>query len=179
MSESYKVRDNSKAYFITTSVIKWENVFVEEKYLNILIDSIRYCQKYKSLELYAYCLMPTHLHLIARANELKLCDIMRDLKKFSSVKIIKEMECQADKQEMLSVFRKEGLRVRRNLKYKFWQDGFHPIEMFNERIFRQKLNYIHFNPVEAGIVDFPTDYEYSSARNYAEMKSVLDVVLEY
>jgi hypothetical protein len=50
--------------------------------------------------------------------------------------------------------------------------------MFSQKIFRDKLNYVHYNPVEAGIVNFPTEYEYSSARNYAEMEGVLDVIVE-
>ncbi|HNQ67356.1 MAG TPA: transposase [Bacteroidales bacterium] len=178
MSEYYKAHDDTKAYFITSTVVNWEKVFIEEKYINILIDSIRFCQNHKGMELYAYCLMPTHFHIIARGNDIRISNIMRDMKKFTSVKIIKEMELSGDKNKMLTVFRNEGLRIRRNWKYKFWQDGFHPIEISTEKIFKQKLNYIHLNPVDAGFVSYATEYKFSSARNYSGMCGVLDIIIE-
>lgn len=179
MSESYKVHDESKAYFITFSTVKWLKVFVETKYIEIILDSIKYCQKHKSLELYAYCIMPTHIHMIARGENASLSGIIRDLKKFTSVQIVRQLEKDGDKNELLEVFRKEGLRIKRNLKYKFWQDGFHPLEITSALFFKEKINYIHNNPVNAGLVDFPINYKYSSARNYSDLLGVLDVILEY
>ena len=62
-------------------------------------------------------------------------------------------------------------------KYKVWQDGNRPMVLFTNKFIWQKLNYIHNNAVEAGLVIKPEDYMYSSARNYADLNSVLDIEL--
>jgi hypothetical protein len=60
-------------------------------------------------------------------------------------------------------------------KYKFWDQDNHPIELFDNKIMQQKLDYIHNNPVEAGFVDKAEEYLYSSARNYAGIKGLIDL----
>ncbi len=179
MSEAYKAHDDSKAYFMTFTIVHWIKLFEKKSYTQIIIDSLKYCQQNKGLEIYAFCIMPSHIHLIARSNVGKISEIIRDLKKFTSVQIIKTLEEDSEYVKYLPVFYNESLKIKRNSKYKVWQDGYHPIEMFSHRIFKQKLHYIHNNPVVAGIVDSPIDFKYSSARNYAELPRVLDVILEY
>ena len=61
--------------------------------------------------------------------------------------------------------------------FKFWQDGIHPIILYSNSFIDQKLNYIHNNPVEAGLVFEPQHYAYSSAINYADGKGLLEVIL--
>ncbi|HPS63208.1 MAG TPA: hypothetical protein PLK82_09100, partial [Bacteroidales bacterium] len=68
--------------------------------------------------------------------------------------------------------------LKRITRYKFWKDGNHGILLYSPKIFFQKLNYIHRNPVVAMIVEKPEDYLFSSARNYAGLSALLDVVLE-
>lgn len=178
MSEAYKAPDDSKAYFMSFSIVNWIKLFEKKSYTQIIIDSLKFCQQNKGLEIFAFCIMPTHVHLIARSNAGKVNEIIRDLKKFTSVQIIKLIKDDSEYVKYLPVFSCEAFKLKRNQKYKVWQDGYHPIEMFSQKIFRDKVNYVHYNPVEAGIVNFPTEYEYSSARNYAEMEGVLDVIVE-
>ncbi|HNW97084.1 MAG TPA: hypothetical protein PKK00_01575 [Bacteroidales bacterium] len=66
---------------------------------------------------------------------------------------------------------------RRNEKYQFWTHENHAIYLYSPNFIQEKLDYIHNNPVKAAIVQHPEDYLYSSARNYAEMDSVLEVIL--
>jgi putative transposase len=179
MSEAYKARDDSKAYFITFTIVHWIELFSNEDFARIIIDSIRFCQQNKGLELYAYCIMPSHVHLIGRSKDRKINEVIRDIKKFTSVQIIKLIKESNVFVKYLPVFYCESARRKRNEKYKVWQDGYHPIEMFSKRIFVQKLNYIHNNPVEAGIVNKPVEYKFSSAQNYAGLEGVLDVICEY
>lgn len=75
-------------------------------------------------------------------------------------------------------FRKEAEQLERIEKFKFWQDGSHPEEIARKEFFYEKLNYIHKNPVKDMIVEKDEDYLFSSARNYADLSSVLDIVLE-
>ena len=60
MSRNYKISDNTKAYFVTFTVINWMDVFIRNEYRQIFIDSIKFCQKNKGLNVYAWCLMTSH-----------------------------------------------------------------------------------------------------------------------
>lgn len=181
MSEKYKIRNKEKSYFLTLTVVGWIDIFTRKNHKMTIIDSLRFCQKEKGLTLFGYCLMPSHLHLIARAEgEFSLSEILRDLKKFTSKEIIKQIENESESRRdwMLDYFRKEGKDLKGITNYKFWQDGNHPEEISSNKFFNEKLDYIHNNPVEELIVDRPEDYYFSSARNYAGLNNQLEIVLE-
>ena len=92
MSEKYKIWDQEKAYFLTLTVVGWIDVFTKRNHKITIIDSLKYCQKEKGLELFGYCLMPSHLHLLARSEGMfTLSDILRDFKKFTSKALIKQI----------------------------------------------------------------------------------------
>jgi REP element-mobilizing transposase RayT len=63
---------------------------MRNEYKNILVENLAYCQKHKGLEIFAWCIMTNHVHLIVRAQEgFLLQDIFRDFKKFTSKAILK------------------------------------------------------------------------------------------
>ena len=125
--------------------------------------------------------MSNHLHLIVAAKENNLSDILRDFKKFTSKQIIKAIqnnEQESRREWMLEIFKKAGETNGRNSEYQFWRQDNQPKELYSPSFVFQKLNYIHNNPVEAGIVDKPEEYLYSSARDYKQTKKcgLLEVV---
>jgi len=79
---------------------------------------------------------------------------------------------------MLEIFKKADEANNRNSEYQFWRQDNQPKELYSPAFVFQKLNYIHNNPVEAGIVEKPEEYLYSSARDYKQTKKcgLLDVV---
>jgi REP element-mobilizing transposase RayT len=181
MSEKYKMYSPDKPYFITFTVVEWIDVFSKKEYVAILIDSLKYCQHQKGLVLFGYCIMPTHVHLIACANDTSsLSDILRDLKKYTSKAIVHEIQINNDKTAamLLERFRAAAVPLKRIKNFKFWQDGNHPLEIYSSKVFYEKLGYIHANPVKAGLVGNPEDYIYSSARNYADMEYQLEIIKE-
>jgi putative transposase len=149
------------------------------EYKNIFIDSLKYCQKEKGLLLYAWCLMTNHVHLIAKSKEgFELPGIMRDMKKFTSKKLtdaIEENSQESRKEWMMAIFKKSGEYNCNNNNIQFWQQNNKPIELWSTSVIQQKLDYIHFNPVEVGIVEYPEQYLYSSARNFAGEKGLLEL----
>ncbi len=180
MSTKYKVRDNDKAHFVTITTVGWVDVFTRLNHKTTLIDSLRYCKEKKGLEIYAYVLMPSHLHMLCRAKEgFQLADIIRDFKKFTSKKIIQniQQEPESRREWMLKLFAQACEHLKRDQEYKLWQTGYHAEELFSSKFISQKLQYIHNNPVKDHIVEKPEDYLYSSARNYAELESPLEVEL--
>jgi len=165
-------------FFITTTVVDWVDIFTRPIYKHIIIDSLRYCQKEKGLEIYAWALMSNHLHLIAGAKEgFLLSDIIRDFKRHTSKLITKtiETENESRKEWMLNRFEFAGKNDNKIKYYKFWQEGYDEISLFFVEVFNEKLNYIHNNPVKAEIVTEPHHYLYSSAINYASGKGLIDV----
>jgi len=181
MSDKYKIYDPEKAYFLTMTVVGWIDVFTRKNHKLLIVESLKYCQKKKGLEIYGWCLMPSHLHLIARSiGNQDLSDILRDFKKFTSKNIVKQIiqEPESRREWILKYLENSGKFLKRIEKYKFWQDGNHAEVIFSPKFFYQKLHYIHQNPVHDMIVMNPEDYLFSSARNYAEMDSLLDIVLE-
>ena len=165
----YKIRNQQAIHFITFAVVEWVDVFTRKAYRDILIDSLRHCQQEKGLVLYAWCIMSNHVHLLASAKDSNLSDILRDFKKFTSKQIIaaiKANEQESRRDWMLRIFQQAGEAASRNSSYQFWRQDNRPKECYSPAFTVQKLAYIHNNPVEAGLVEKPEDYLYSSAKAY-------------
>ncbi|MDB5209163.1 MAG: hypothetical protein JWR72_4238 [Flavisolibacter sp.] len=172
----YKIRNKEQIHFITFAVVEWVDVFTRKAYRDILIDSLRHCQEQKGLVLHAWVVMSNHVHLLASAKENNLSDILRDFKKFTSKQIIaaiKANEQESRKDWMLKIFEEKGDTNSRNKTYQFWRQDNQPKECYSPVFTVQKLSYIHNNPVEAGLVERPEDYLYSSAKAYVSNESLL------
>ncbi len=184
MGFKYAITTKEK-YFLTITVVDWIEVFTRKELSEVIVNSLRYCQQKKGLQIYAWCLMPSHLHLVASVSEASsgtLSDVMRDFKKFTSKEIIKTIGeiTESRKEWLLRHFEYAGKFNPKIKDYKFWQDGLHPIELTSGKFIDQKINYIHQNPVEAGIVYRAEDYVLSSAAEYAgEHTGLLDVIVLY
>jgi putative transposase len=122
--------------------------------------------------------MSSHLHFIGQAKEgYRLSDIIRDFKKFTAKKIIARTinEPESRREWILYRFEYAAKYKKQNVKYMFWKKDNHAILLDNNKMMQQRLDYLHYNPVEAGIVDEPEQYVFSSARDYAGQKGLLDV----
>jgi len=179
MSEKYKFVDPEGLYFTTTTTVGWIDVFTRPELKRIVIQSLRHCQKEKGLVIHAWCLMPSHLHMIVRTEQEPLTSIMRDFKKFTSREVVKRVDRveESRREWMLKLFGEEGDSLRRIVTYKVWQDGNHPVLLTKRKFTRQRLEYIHNNPVAEEIVTEPSHYLYSSARNYDGGKGLLEIEL--
>jgi putative transposase len=182
MSRKYKIGDQGKLHFVTFTVIHWLDVFTRRDYRDIFLDSIRYCQQHKGLEVCAYCVMSSHVHMIiGRHGDTSLEGIIRDIKKFTSVKIIdaiKNNQQESRKELFLWLFERAGKRNANNTTFQFWQQHSQPIELTTDEMVYQRLDYVHQNPVQAGFVCSAEHYLYSSAVNYAGLpERLIDVIL--
>lgn len=180
MSRNYKIRDQEKLYFVTFTVINWIDVFIRPEYKDTVVDSLNYCIEKKGLEVYAWCIMSSHVHSILGTNgDNKLEDIIRDLKRHTSkslLKSIKENASESRKEWLLWMFGRAGKRNSNNKQYQFWQQHSHPIELNSNYLMDQKLEYIHHNPVKAGIVSQPEDFIYSSAIDYCGKNGLIKII---
>jgi len=132
------------------------------------------------MELFCYCIMPDHVHMIFQSNLADPAGLIRDFKGFTSRKLIKTITnnlLEDRKTYLLDTFKKAGAKKSNVETYQLWQHDNMPIELYSAKVIKQKVNYIHNNPVKAGFVCNPLDWKYSSARNYAGDQSVLEIDL--
>lgn len=178
MSRNYKFHNSSGLYFISFATIYWIDIFIREQYLTILAQSIDYCRKQKGMEVYAYCFMPSHVHLVFRSANDNPSGLIRDFKSYTSKKIIKVIEenpQESRKEWLLWMFEKAGKQNATVTRRQFWQQHNKPIELWTDKVIQQKIDYIHNNPVVAGFVTNAIDWKYSSARNYQDDHTVLEI----
>ncbi|WP_435529322.1 transposase [Moheibacter stercoris] len=137
----------------------------------MLIDSLDFCPKEKGMEIVAWCIMTNHVHLIFRSIRGKKPEtILGDFKRFTSKKIVKAIQDtpkESRREFLLEQFEKAGDNSSNVRNYQFWRHDNKPIELWSTKVILEKINYIHQNPVEAGIVYHPEEYRYSSAVDYA------------
>lgn len=121
--------------------------------------------------------MSNHVHLLIRSEKADLSGTLRDFKSFTSKEILKAIKEEGESRGewMLEIFKIAAIRHKRNSDYQFWTHENHAIEIFSYKFVGQKVDYIHNNPVRAGIVNNAEEYIYSSARNYAGQDGLIDV----
>ncbi len=172
----YKIIEKEEPHFLTCTVVEWFNLFDNELMTNILLDSLSFLLKEKRIKLYAYVIMKNHLHLIASAKNLS--KEIGNFKSYTARKIIDLLKARNDK-HWLSKLRYAKLFHKKQSTYQVWQEGSHPEAIHGPGMMRQKIEYIHYNPVRAGYVDNPVDWKYSSASNYELGYGILDVTTEW
>lgn len=147
--------------FFTATNLEWEKLLKPDKYKNIIIESLRFLVKEKRIILYAFVIMENHLHLIWQMQPgIRSQDVQRDFLKYTAQKI--KSDLQKNHPAVLSRFKVKT----KDRKYQFWEKNALSIELSTEKVFQQKLNYIHNNPVKAGLCILPEEYHYSSASFY-------------
>ena len=178
MSTKYKATVPNKTYFVTITAVNWVDIFTRLELRMVLVDSLNYCTEKKGLEIYAYCIMPSHIHILCRAQDgVLLANIFRDFKKFTSNKILETIrkENESRREWLLEMFEKSCEHLKRNQSYKVWQNGYHALLIESKKFYFQKLNYIHNNPVADRIVEHPWEYLFSSAKNYQGSEGLVKV----
>lgn len=171
MSRKHKFHEKEGAYFISFATVFWIDIFTRMEYFDILIEALKYCRTNKGMMIFGYCIMPSHVHLIFRSENGLPSELIRDFKSFTAKKLLQAIEennQESRKEWLLWMFKKAGSQNSNIKKYQFWQQNNKPIQIWSLKVFEQKLNYVHQNPVEAGFVMEPWEWKYSSARNYCD-----------
>jgi REP element-mobilizing transposase RayT len=177
MSTGYQIKDQESMYFLTFQIVDWVDIFTRKTYKDLIIDSFKYSIENKGFQIFAYVIMSNHIHLIANSTTGHLSDTIRDLKKFTSRRIIDTIEeiNESRRTWILNRFRFNATHLKGNKNYQVWTHENHAILLYSNEFIRQKIEYIHDNPVKAGIVEKAEDYLYSSARNYASLDAPIDI----
>lgn len=160
-------------------MVEWIDIFTRKNHKDAIIDSLRFCITNKGLNVYAYCLMTNHLHLIVNCNEpFELKDTIRDFKRHTAKQIFFQIqnEPESRREWLMKLFENAGKKSAQNENLKFWKSGNHAIELYSDKFVWGKVNYIHNNPVKENFVERPEDWKYSSASNYFDGSGILEEV---
>jgi REP element-mobilizing transposase RayT len=166
---SYRIfNDQNYAYFVTWTIVDWLPLFNFEPYRVIVLEALAYMRTNKKTQLNAFVIMPSHIHAILWPEvDIHLSNVIRDFKRFTSREISKVAAVQNDI-DFLDQFEyaRSNNRAQDASRFQIWQEGSHPEAIFSEKFAKQKLDYIHMNPVKAGLVQTPDEWLYSSAQAY-------------
>ena len=179
MPTGYQIKEQDQLYFLTFQIVEWVDVFTRKEYRDLVIENLRYCQKNKGLEIYGYVIMSNHIHLLLKSSTNELSQTIRDFKSYTAKQILEAIKIGTESRRdwMLNVFKNAAFKHKRNSRYQLWTHENHAVHVYSNKFIEQKLNYIHQNPVRAGIVLNEKDYVYSSAINYFGDVGLLDVEL--
>jgi len=181
MSRNYNFHNPSGLYFVSFAVVKWLKVFTQDAYKDILVDSLIHCQTHKGMELFAWCIMTNHAHLVYRCNEENNPGkVLGDFKRFTSKQVVKAIGTnpqESRKEYLLNEFARAASESSNVQQYQFWRHDNQPIELWSNPVIKQKIDYVHNNPVKAGLVLKPQDYLYSSALDYADGQGLIPNVI--
>jgi REP element-mobilizing transposase RayT len=178
MSRKYKFHNKEGLYFVSFATVYWMDVFVREEYVNVLTDSLSYCRDNKGMEIYAWCILSSHVHLVFRAKNNNPGDLLKEFKTYTSKKLqklINDNPQESRKEWLLWMMERAGKKNSNIKNRQFWQQHNKPIELWSSSVIEQKIDYIHYNPVEAGFVIEPHHWKYSSAIDYSGGKGMINI----
>jgi len=169
------VRDKTEfqaeqVYFITFTICEWQKVFMEEKYYNLIYKWFDYQKEHYNNKIHGYVIMPNHFHGLIFISEQSppLAKLIQNAKRFLAYEIVKLLR-EDENEKILSVFSQHARR-KEGAKYMVFERRYDSKVMDSEKIYLEKLNYIHNNPCAKGwnLAETPEEYAHSSAQNYAE-----------
>lgn len=178
MSRNYKFHNKAGLYFVSFATVYWLDIFTRQAYFSILEESVTYCRKEKGMEVFAYCFMTSHVHFIFRSTNDDPSGLLRDFKSYTSKKVIEAIENNAQesrKEWLLFMFERAAKKNATVKNRQFWQQHNKPIELWSTAVIKQKIDYIHNNPIQSGFVTNSVDWKYSSARNFQEDNTILEI----
>lgn len=168
----YRITRDDSPHFLTCTVLNWLPLFTRPETVDILLEAFVHRQRQSGWKLYGYVILENHMHCIVQCGRLQ-----EELMRFKSYTARRLLDCLEERRaerlpDQLAWFKK---RHKSDREHQLWEEGSHPQLMENEQVLRQKLEYIHYNPVKRGYVDLPEHWRYSSARNYAGQEGLIAV----
>ncbi len=167
-------------YFITFNTVDWVDVFIRPVYKQVVVHTLNHFIDNKGLIVNAWCLMTNHLHMMIQAREgYVIAEIEKEFKSFTTTKVLEaiDTEPEARKDWMMKRFENFSNLMGLMKKYHVWQSSSSPafIDLRKTDTLIEQFSFIHDNPVRDRFVDTAADYPYSSARDYAGMKGLVNI----
>ena len=163
MRSRYRVHEQDRAHFVTSTVVAWLPIFTTAARCDVLVQSFEYCRAHKQLKIYGWVILDNHFHAILSAPDLPRT--MADLKRHTALQLLELLE-EENAEWLLHQLRYHRAQHKTESEYQVWLEGFHPQSIATDEIMLQKLEYLHNNPVKRGLVASPEHWRYSSAHEW-------------
>ncbi len=169
-----------KIYFWTATINKWQLLLRNDEFKNIIIQSLEFLSERNKIDVFAFVIMPNHVHFIWRINENNGKETtIGSFMKFTAHQFLKKLRNEHP-EELLKY--KE---IAHNKTHEFWQRDALAVPLFTKKVALQKLDYIHNNPIveKWALANEPADYKYSSAffyeKNVKNFSFIKDMMNEF
>ena len=172
----YIITDNNAPHFLTFTVLNWLPIFTRPGTVQIIFDALVWRQNHRNLKVYGYVILENHMHCILEAPDLG--QQAHDFKAFTAKELLRYLE-QNKAQKLLAQLAFFKKAHKTDSHYQFWEEGSHPQLIQTEDMLRQKLDYIHHNPVKRGYVEDAVHWRYSSARDYLGKEGLIPVFTDW
>lgn len=164
-----------ETYFYTATILNWNHLLRHDKYKMIIIDSWKYLVDKNLVTIYAYVIMPNHIHIIWRLINSEAKELPHTaFHKFTGHQFLKMMRSNG---EDLTAFTINSS----TRKHQFWERESLPIPLYTDKVMLQKLDYLHDNPIQPKwrLCKYPEEYEYSSAAYYLGAEDKFGILTHY
>lgn len=165
MSQRKSYMEIGEIYFSTATINKWQNLLINDTYKNVITDSLEHLLSKAKMDVFAFVIMPNHIHLIWRMTEMNGKETPQGSFFKYTAHAFKKLLAE-ESSIHLNLFASDV----KNKEFEFWQRDSMAIHLFDQDIAYQKLDYIHSNPLSGkwSLVKDPCDYEFSSAKFYID-----------
>ena len=145
--------------FYTATIHEWKYLLKDDNFKEIIIESLQWMVQNKKVKISAFVIMSNHIHLIWQATtSITPAEVQTSFKKYTSKRFLYLLNKSGKAQQYIV--------QAADRQHQFWKRNSLRIELFTPSVFEQKLEYIHDNPVNAGLCKYPEEYKYSSAKFY-------------
>jgi len=160
--------------FFTATCLNWTKVLLNDDYKTIITDSLRFLVEDRRIWVYGFVVMPNHIHILwAKQDDWLQKDVTQMFLKFTAQKIkFKLIDTDSPTLELFK-------STQSDRAYHFWERRPYIATMNDREVLLQKLDYIHNNPVKAGLCSAPEEYLFSSARFYHDRPNEWSFLTHY
>ena len=145
--------------FYTATILNWQSLLSSDKYKDIILESPQYCVKENKVKVYAFVIMSNHIHLVWKPlHSVTKAKLQHHFMTFTAQKIKEDLKL--TNPLLLETFKVDA----KDRTYQLWKRNALSVGLFTAKVLQQKIDYVHANPVKAGLCLHPEDYHYSSAR---------------
>ena len=162
--------------FFTATILEWKPLLKQDKYKQVIMDSLSFLVRKERIKLFGFVVMPNHIHLIWRVHDLlKPQDVQRDFLKYTAMEIKRDLR--VNHPAVLERFRVDA----RDRQYQIWERNPLSVNLYSREVLIQKLDYIHNNPMQHKwqLCSMPETYKFSSAQFYIDNTSEWDFLSHY
>jgi len=169
------IEDNPVCFF-TATILEWKHLLKDDKYKDIILNSMKFLVQDKRAEIFAFVIMPNHIHMVWRVNnKFEPFEVQRDFLKFTAQQI--KYDLIKNNPELLKQFYVSA----KDRQYQIWERNPLSIELVTKKLLDQKILYIHGNPIQEKwqLSETAENYKYSSARFYDTLQDEFGFLKHY